>query len=76
MAKDIKDDERLAYAPAEAARLIGYSRSGFYLLLSSGEVPSFKLGRRRLITRQHLIEFLQRAAEPTGSSHECGESVS
>jgi hypothetical protein len=26
---DHHNDERLAYAPAEAARLIGYSRSGF-----------------------------------------------
>jgi excisionase family DNA binding protein len=75
MAKDFNNYERLAYAPAEAARLIGYSRSGFYLLLSRGEVPSFKLGRRRLITRQHLLEFLQRAAEPAGSSHEREEAL-
>lgn len=76
MAKDLKEDERLAYAPAEAARLIGYSRSGFYLLLSSGELPSFKLGRRRLITRQHLLEFMQRAVESAASSHENAESAS
>lgn len=76
MTKDFKNDERLAYAPAEAARLIGYSRSGFYLLLSSGELPSFKLGRRRLITRQHLLEFLQRAVESGASPHESEESTS
>jgi excisionase family DNA binding protein len=76
MAKGPKDDERLAYAPTEAARLIGYSRTGFYLLLSSGEIPSLKLGRRRLIRRSDLLEFLQRAVEPVASSHDGGESAS
>lgn len=65
MAKDdYQPDERLAYGPAEAAQLIGYSRSGFYLLLSGGELPSFKLGRKRLIRRSDLIAFVERAICP------------
>jgi excisionase family DNA binding protein len=76
MTKHFKDNERLAYAPAEAARLIGYSRSGFYLLLSAGQIQSFKLGRRRLIARSALFRFLHQAAEPIASSDEGGESVS
>ncbi|WP_257168743.1 helix-turn-helix domain-containing protein [Bradyrhizobium sp. SRS-191] len=65
MALDIKDDERLAYAPAEAARLIGHSRSGFYLLLASNAIPSFKVGRRRLIRRSDLLAFMERALGST-----------
>ncbi len=56
-------NERLAYSPAEAARLIGYSRSGFYLLLSDGKIPSFKEGRKRLIRRSDLLAFMERALE-------------
>ncbi|WP_315763094.1 MULTISPECIES: helix-turn-helix domain-containing protein [unclassified Bradyrhizobium] len=61
---DYHPDERLAYRPAEAARLIGYSRSGFYLLLSNGELPSFKHGRKRLIRRSDLLAFMERALCP------------
>ena len=36
-------------APAEAARLIGCGRTTLYFLLGPGALPSFTLGRRRLI---------------------------
>jgi excisionase family DNA binding protein len=39
----------LAVAPAEAARLLGVSRTRLYEELGSGSIPSFHLGRRRLI---------------------------
>ena len=60
---DCHEDERLAYSPGEAARLIGYSRSGFYQLLSGGEIPSFKQGRKRLIRRSDLLTFMERALD-------------
>lgn len=39
----------LAVAPAEAARLLGCGRTTLYYLLGTGDLPSFTLGRRRLI---------------------------
>jgi excisionase family DNA binding protein len=39
----------LAVPPAEAARLLGVSRTRLYEELGSGAIPSFHLGRRRLI---------------------------
>lgn len=39
----------LAVAPAEAARLLGCGRTTLYFLLGTGALPSFTLGRRRLI---------------------------
>ena len=39
----------LAVSPAEAARLLGIGRTRLYEELGSGAIPSFSLGRRRLI---------------------------
>lgn len=39
----------LAVSPTEAARLIGCGRTRLYEELGSGAIPSFNLGRRRLI---------------------------
>lgn len=55
-------EERLAYRPNEAARVIGVSRDVIFRLLSTGELRSLKVGAARLITREALEEFLQRAA--------------
>ena len=36
--------ERLLYRPAEAAIALGVSRSRMYELITSGEIPSIRLG--------------------------------
>src|ERR1700744_1872713 len=46
--------ERLAYSIREAARLTGLSRDLLYDEMRRGNLPYIKVGRRRLITRQHL----------------------
>ena len=46
--------ERLAYSVDEAARLVGLSRDLLYDQMRCGNLPFVKVGRRRLITRQHL----------------------
>jgi excisionase family DNA binding protein len=58
--------ERLAYSVNEAARLTGLSRDLLYDQMRRGNLPYIKVGRRRLITRQHLQQFLGAAplAEP------------
>ena len=50
--------ERLAYSVDEAARLAGLSRDLLYDEMRRGNLPYVKVGRRRLITRQHLQHFL------------------
>ena len=50
--------ERLAYSVAEAARLTGLSRDLLYDEMRRGHLLYVKVGRRRVITRQHLQQFL------------------
>jgi excisionase family DNA binding protein len=50
--------ERLAYSVDEAARLTGLSRDLLYDQMRRGHLAYLKVGRRRLITRQHLEQFL------------------
>ncbi len=49
---------RLAYSVEEAARLTGLSRDLLYDQMRRGNLSYIKVGRRRLITRQHLNQFL------------------
>jgi excisionase family DNA binding protein len=51
-------DGRLAYSVDEAARLTGLSRDLLYDEMRRGHLASVKVGRRRLITCQHLQQFL------------------
>ncbi len=50
--------ERFAHSPDEAADLLGISRELVHDLLRTGQLGSVKAGRRRLIGRHHLEEFL------------------
>ena len=49
---------RLACSADEAARLTGPSRDLLYGQMRLGDLAHVKVGRRRLITRQHLQQFL------------------
>ena len=49
---------RLAYSVDEAARLTGLSRDLLYDEMRRGNLAYVKVGRRRLITRHHLQQFL------------------
>ena len=49
---------RLAYSIDEAARLTGLSRDLLYDEMRRGHLTYVKVGRRRLITRLHLQQFL------------------
>ncbi len=55
---------RLAYSIDEAARLTGLSRDLLYDQMRRGNLPYIKVGRRRIITRQHLRQFLGLTTEP------------
>ena len=50
--------ERLAYSIEEVVRLTGLSRDLLYDEMRRGNLTYVKVGRRRLITRRHLEQFL------------------
>ena len=54
--------ERLAYSVDEAAAITGLSRDLLYDQMRAGNLLYLKIGRRRIITRQHLEAFLAIAA--------------
>ena len=54
--------DRLAYSIEEAARVTGLSRNLLYDEMRAGRLAYLKVGRRRIITRQHLEAFLTRRA--------------
>jgi excisionase family DNA binding protein len=54
--------DRLAYSVDEAAAITGLSRDLLYDQMRAGRLAYTKVGRRRIITRQHLEAFLTRAA--------------
>ena len=56
--------ERLAYSVDEAARLTGLSRDLLYDQMRHGHLAYLKVGRRRLITRWHLEQFLAITPRP------------
>jgi excisionase family DNA binding protein len=57
-----RPDERLAYSVDEAAQITGLSRDLLYDQMRTGQLAYLKVGRRRIITRQHLETFLTRAS--------------
>ena len=51
-------DDRLTISAAEAARITGLSLRTIRKMIASGELPSYKLGRRRLISRRVLADVI------------------
>ena len=48
---------KLCYSPSESAHQLGICKNHIYKFIESGELPSFKLGQRRLINREALDNF-------------------
>lgn len=57
-------DDRVAYSPAEAARMIGIGRTLLYEFIESEALRSIKRGGRRLITRKAIEAFLEGPGAP------------
>ncbi len=47
----------------EAIEILRIGRSHFYDLISAGELRTFKIGSRRLVTRDDLLAFIDRQLE-------------
>lgn len=54
--------QKIAYSVTEAAFITGLSRDLLYDQMRTGKLAYLKVGRRRIITRQHLEAFLNRQA--------------
>jgi len=56
--------ERLVYSVSEVARLLSLSRNGTYEAIRRGQIPgAVKVGRRVLISKHRLHEWLHAEAE-------------
>ena len=51
-------EHRLAYSVDEAAKVTGLSRDLLYDQMRTGKLGYLKVGRRRIITREQLAQFL------------------
>jgi excisionase family DNA binding protein len=56
--------EPLAVDIPEACRLTGLGRSKLYELLTAGEIPSVKVGKRRVVPVASLRQWLAKLSNP------------
>ena len=62
----MSDPAPLAHSVPDAARRIGISRSGLYVLIARGEIPIAKVGNRTLVLDDDLRAYLARhRVDPT-----------
>ena len=54
--------DKLAISVSEAAELLGISRPSVYELIHREDFPSFQIGRRTLISRVRLAEWVEAQA--------------
>lgn len=55
--------ERLAYTPEELTKILGLSRCFVYKLLKEGKIASIRLGKRIIIPKEAVINFLRQASK-------------
>ena len=58
----------LAHSPDHAAQRIGISTRAVYAAIASGELRSFKIGKRHLITDSELQSLVQRKLAQAGAA--------
>ena len=59
------NETRFALSIAEAAKALGIGLSKMAELIADGEIPSFKIGRRRLIRPLALEDWVRRREAET-----------
>lgn len=52
--------QRVTLTIPEAAKAMGISKSWLWMLIWRGEIPVVKIGRRRLIRRETLEDWLKK----------------
>lgn len=59
------EHDRLTVSVEEAAALLGISRALAYELVRRGDLPCLRLGRRVVVPRKALENFIEAATTPT-----------
>ena len=59
------EDQRLVLDAADVSRLLGLSRGATYNAIATGQIPSVRVGRRILVPRIGLQDFLNGAVNRT-----------
>lgn len=55
-----KGEHRLSYTMAEAAQATGIPKTLLYEQVGTGNLISFKVGRRRMVSVSALLDFISR----------------
>lgn len=59
----MKEIQKIAYSLDEAAELLGVSRPTLRMLADQAEFPSFRVGKRRLISADGLQRWMEKQVE-------------
>lgn len=62
-----RTSEKLALSVADTAELLSVSQPTVYELMRRADFPSFKLGKRTLVSRQGLEAWVQNQAAQSGT---------
>ncbi|KGM55370.1 hypothetical protein N799_07265 [Lysobacter arseniciresistens ZS79] len=52
--------KRLSYTVDEACDVTGFNRNQFYRAIADGDLTTFKVGRRRMVSAKALEDFIKR----------------
>lgn len=59
VSESVLASEKLTYRIDEVVKVTGLGRTSIYELMTSGVLPSLKVGARRLIMKDDLVAFLE-----------------
>lgn len=62
-----EQNERLSYTTDEACAVTGLNRNALYRAMAAGQLNTFKVGKRRMVSARALREFIE-AREKEGTS--------
>lgn len=63
----MKTADRIAYPLDEGIDAIGISRSGAYRAIKTGDLRTYLEGRRRMVTRKALEEYVAKREREAGT---------
>ena len=61
-------NEKAALSVDQACTYLSTSRPTLYRLMDGGEIPSFHIGRRRLVLREHLDRYIRERLAAAGAA--------
>ena len=74
-APELRADDRVAYGIKEAAAKSGLKPHHIRQALATGELQSHAVGRRTIILRDSLVDFIRGRARPKSSRRVNNEAV-